>query len=129
MVFPLTSTAVADGMQGGGCLVVRGRPQGCSLELTRFHGKSVARCEVFTNGKWTPIIGTYLPPSTLENLPDLEEALELFQVQDPILLGNLSADIRKSQNPRSPPSLPSALAVPAFADGDAGKTGKSDMVK
>ena len=53
-------------------------------------------CDVVTNYKWTLIIGTYLPPFTLEHLPDLEESLKIFRDQDPILLGELSTDIGKS---------------------------------
>ena len=53
-------------------------PQGCSVEATQFHGTNVVSCEVITDGKRTPIIGAYLPPSTLDHLPDLEEALSCF---------------------------------------------------
>ena len=58
-------------------------------------------CEVLTGIKRTLILGTYLPPSNLFHLPDLEEALERFRYQDPIALGYLNADIRQAQNPRS----------------------------
>ena len=56
-------------------------------------------CEVITDKK-TPLTGTYLPPSTLEHLTDLEEALTHFQNQEPIVLGDLNTNIQ-SQNPRS----------------------------
>ena len=36
----------------------------------------------------------------MENLTDLEESLKHFRYQEPILLGDLSAEIQ-SQNPRS----------------------------
>ena len=52
-----------------------------------------------TDGKWTPIIGSYLPTSTLEHLPELEEALIRFRYHDPILLGDLKADIHQAENP------------------------------
>ena len=81
-------------------MVVRDQPQDWSLELTRFHGSNVVRYEVVTNGKRTPTVGTYLPTSTLEHLPNLEESLTRFRYQDFIVLGDLSADIGQSQNPR-----------------------------
>ena len=55
-------------------------------------------CEVITKIQHTPIIGTYLPPSTLENLPDLEEALTCFRYRYPIVIGDLISDIGKPQN-------------------------------
>ena len=61
----------------------------------------VVSYKVIADGKRTPIIGSYLPPSTLGHLPDLEEARTRFWDQDPIVIGNLSADIVKSQNSRS----------------------------
>ena len=56
-------------------------------------------CEVITDGKHTQIISKYLPPYILEHLPDLEEALTRFWYQDPILKGDLSANIFKTHNP------------------------------
>ena len=50
-------------------------------------------------GQRTPIIGSYILTSTLEHLPDLEEALKFFWHQDPIVIGDLSTDIGKPHNP------------------------------
>ena len=60
-------------------------------------------CEVITdtNVKRTPIIGSCLPPPTLEHLPDLEDSLKPFRYQYTIVLGDLSADIGQAYNPRS----------------------------
>ena len=44
-------------------------------------------------------IGAYLPPSTLDNLPDLEENLARIWDQYPIVLGYLDAIIGQYQNP------------------------------
>ena len=55
-------------------------------------------CEVITDKKQTPIIYVYLLPSTLEHLPELEEALKLFRDQDTIELGYLSTNIIQAQN-------------------------------
>ena len=38
----------------------------------------------------TPLVGTYLPSSTLDHLPDLEEAPKRFR--DPIFLWELNVD-------------------------------------
>ena len=57
--------------------------------------------EVVTGRKRTPLIGTYLPPSTLEHLPDLEEAMTRFWDQYPIVLGYLNSNTGQSQNPLS----------------------------
>ena len=58
-------------------------------------------CKVVTDGRRTLIIGAYHPPSTLEHLLDLEQALKLFQDQYSIVIGDLSVDIRKTHNTRS----------------------------
>ena len=58
-------------------------------------------CKSVTNRKQTLIIGAYPPPSTLDNLPDLEEAWPCFQDKDLIVIGNLNTDIDQSQNPHS----------------------------
>ena len=50
---------------------------------------------------WTQIVGVYLPPTTLNHPPDLEEATERFWGQDPIVLGDLNVDLDEARNPRS----------------------------
>ena len=57
-------------------------------------------CEVVTDRKLTPLIGAYLPPSTLNHLPDLEEGPTRFRDQDTILLGDLNAGIVQAHNLR-----------------------------
>ena len=97
----LMSMTVADGMQGGVCLVVQDQPQGWSIDVARFHGTNVVSCKVITEVQCNLIIGAYLLPYTLEHLLELEEALACFQDQYPIVIGYLSANIGKPQNPRS----------------------------
>ena len=46
------------------------------------------------------LMRVYLPPSTLEHLPDLEEALDRFLGKDPIVIIDLHEDIRRLQNPQ-----------------------------
>ena len=90
--FPAITTAAGSAYVGV-VLVVRDQPQCWRLELTS--------CEVVTNIKWTPIIDAYFPTSTLEHLPYLEDSLERFQDQYPIVLGYLKADIGQYHNPHS----------------------------
>ena len=56
-------------------------------------------CNLVTGLIRTPLVGAYLPPSTLEYLPDLEEALKRFK--DPIVLGDLNVDLCKVRSPRN----------------------------
>ena len=60
----------------------------------RFHGPNVVICEVVTGRKRSPLISIYLPPSTLDHLPNLEEALTCFRYQDSIVLGDLNTKIQ-----------------------------------
>ena len=69
------------------------------MESTRFHGLNVVSCEVISGGNRTPLVGVYLPLSTLYHLPYLKESLACFQEQDPIVLGYLNSDIVQAQNP------------------------------
>ena len=84
-------------------MVARDRQQLWSEETTRFQGPNVVSCKVvtFTNIKRTPVIGSYLPPYTLEHLPDLEEALVLFQEHNTIVLREIIANIGQGHNLRT----------------------------
>ena len=84
------------GAQGGASLVVQDQHQGWSIELTRFRCLDVVSCKVAADGKRTPPIGAYLPPSTLEHLPELEEALTQSGDQEMIVLGDLNGNIVQS---------------------------------
>ena len=86
--------------QGGMVLVSWDRPMGWSLESTRFYRPNVVSCEDVRGTSRTPNIGSYLPPTTMDHLPDLDESLESFRVQDPILKGYLNVDLDEAQNPR-----------------------------
>ena len=74
-------------------------PVGWGIYSTRYNGLNVVRCEIATRLTRTPLVGTYLPPSTLYHLPDLEEALKRFK--DPIFLGDLNMDLGEARRPRS----------------------------
>ena len=62
----------ARGVQVGVGMVVRERSYRWSVELTRFHRGNMVICEIVSGGQQTPIIGAYLPLSTLEHLPDMK---------------------------------------------------------
>ena len=67
----------------------------------RIHRLNVVSCEIFAVSKRTLLIGIYLPNSTLEHLPELEEAMTRLQYQDQNMVGYLIADIGQSHNPSS----------------------------
>ena len=69
------------------------------MELMRFHGPNMLSCEFVSGGKRTLIVGAYPPPSTLEHLPNLEDAMDRLRDQDTIVLGYLNAEIGQDQIP------------------------------
>ena len=87
--------------QGGVGLVLWYQLKGWRFKSTRFHRLNLVSCEVIAGGKRTPLIGMYLPPSTLDHLLDLEETLKQFRYQYLIVLGDLNANIIQSHNLRS----------------------------
>ena len=87
------------GDQGGVRLVTRERPVEWGIESTRYHRTNVVSCELVTGIIRTPLVDAYLPPSTLEYLPDLEEALKSFKY--PIVLGYLNVDLEEARSLRS----------------------------
>ena len=81
----------ARGYQGSVRVVTRERPIGWGIESTRYHGPNMIRCKLVIGLTRTPLFGIYLPLSTLEQLPDLEDALKRFK--DPIAFGDLNVDL------------------------------------
>ena len=80
-------------------MVTRERPVRWGIESTLYHGQNVVSCDIVAGLIRSPLVGEYLPPSTLEHLPDLEEAMKRFR--DPIVLGDFNMDIDKSRSSRS----------------------------
>ena len=72
-------------------MVTMERPIGRGIDYTRYHRPNVVICNIVTGLTRTPLIGTYLPLSTLEHLPDLEGALQRFG--DHIVLVDLNMDL------------------------------------
>ena len=69
--------------------------------MTRFHGKNVVSCEFIRGTSGNPIIGSNLPPNTLAHINDIDNTLERFRGQYPILMGDINVDLDEAQNPRS----------------------------
>ena len=88
--------------QGGVALITRAQPEGWNIESTRFHGPNVLSCLIVSGTKRMPLVGVYLPPSSLDSLPDFEEALTRFQGYTNIVAaGDLNADITDLASPRN----------------------------
>ena len=83
--------------QGGLALAVRDdgseRTKHWSVESLVRHGPNVLSCLLITGTQRTPLIGAYLPPSSLDDLPDLEAALQRFPNSKPTLQGDLNVDL------------------------------------
>ena len=63
-----------------------------------FHVPNVLNYEIVSGGQRTTFIGTYLPPYTLDQLWDLEEALNILLGNYSIAVEGLNADIRRLKN-------------------------------
>ena len=61
----------------------------------RYHRPNVSSCQIVDGLTWNPLVGAYLPFSTLEHLPDLEEDLQCFR--EPIVVGGLNVDLDKAR--------------------------------
>ena len=73
--------------------MTRYRNIGWGIESTLYHGPNMVSCEHVTRLTPNPLVGAYLPLSTLEHLTDLAEAMKLFK--EPIFLGDLNVDLEK----------------------------------
>ena len=89
------------GAQGGVALVYREAADDWHLESTRHHGPNCISAIVVTGDVRSPVVGVYLPPSSLDSLPDLDEALARFPGQKVSVLGDLNVDLMQPTNPRS----------------------------
>ena len=67
----------------------------------RFSGSNVVSYKILTSRQRNPIIRAYLPPSTLDQLPDIWESLYQLPGREFIVIGKLNADIDRLQNLRS----------------------------
>ena len=91
--------------QGGIGLVYRQERIGWCIESIKRHGPNILSFHLILGNTVQPVIGAYLPPSTLDDLPFLTEALDRFPVskQPPLLLGDLNVDLsnKRATDPRT----------------------------
>ena len=71
------------------------------IESTRFQDPNLVSCEIVTRYTQTPLVGAYLSPLILDNLPDFEEALQQFKGLNPTILGVFNVDLEDAQSSRS----------------------------
>ena len=81
------TVTASGGAQRGIRIVSREKPEGWIVNSTRFHGPKIVICKLIAGDQWTLIIREYLPPSTMDHLPDLEEALNRLPGRDTFLVG------------------------------------------
>ena len=86
----------AGGDQSGLRMVMRERLIDQGIESMLYHGPNVVSCEIFTGLTRTPLVGAYLPPSTLEQIPEIEDDLQRFR--EPIVLGDLNVDLNGARS-------------------------------
>ena len=67
------------GAQGDNRLLTREIPVRWGIDSTQYHIPNVVSYEIVDGITWTPLVGAYLPTSTLEHLSYLEEALHRFR--------------------------------------------------
>ena len=72
----------------------------CIVESPRFHRPNLVSCEIVAGDQLIPLIKAYLPPSTLDLLPYLEEVLNKFLGRDSVILGDLNVEIGCLRNPQ-----------------------------
>ena len=66
----------------------------------QFHVPNVVSCKIVSRKQRTPLIGAYLPPTTLDHLPNLEEMISCFSGREPIILVKLNTYVGLLGNPQ-----------------------------
>ena len=87
--YTITATKAQSAHQGGIAILARADATDWHLKGTRTHGPNVMSCVLVQGTRRKPIIGAYLPPGDLEDLPYIIEALQRYP-EPPILLGDLN---------------------------------------
>ena len=83
-------------------MFVQDSPKEFHIESTRFHGPNVVSFILVDGDTRSPIVGAYLPPSSLDHLPDFEDAMERFALSPNVtVLGDFNADIYNLTNIRN----------------------------
>jgi hypothetical protein len=81
--------------QGGIALISRANAENWHIEATQRHGPNVLSCLLVSGNKSTPLIGAYIPPRSLLDMPHLTTALARFEKHTvpPLVLGDLNIDL------------------------------------
>ena len=89
--------------QGGIALISRTGADNWHVESQLRHGPNVISCILVSGHKHTPVIGAYLAPSHLNDLPHLEAALARFKDSKaaPLVLGDLNVNLSDLSKPRT----------------------------
>jgi exonuclease III len=100
--YRVITTKAPSAHQGGVALFYRDHPkQGWSIESVRTHGSNVLSCILHTGRTRYPIIGVYLAPSHLDDLPHIQHALQCFPREKVILLGDFNTNLDDFTKPRT----------------------------
>jgi hypothetical protein len=101
--------------QGGIALAHRQAASNSHIKSPRRHGPNVISCYIQSGDQHTPLIGVYLPPSHLNNLPYLIDALDRFPNESPILMGDLNVNLR-NMTPDRTQQVSATLATNGLED-------------
>ena len=93
--YDIFATYTTTDNQGGIALVTRQDAKNWHVESQLKHGPNVLSCILVSGTQRTPLIGVYLSPKHLNDVPFLVEALERFPNQSPLVLGDLNVDLKK----------------------------------
>ena len=98
--YDIFATYTTTDNQGGIALVTRQDAKNWHVESQLKHGPNVLSCILVSGTQRTPLIGAYLSPKHLNDVPFLVEALERFPNQSPLVLGDLKVDLKKTHSNR-----------------------------
>ena len=93
VVWSWSTVAKAGISQGGVRLFLQERLQGKIYNSMRFHWPNGVNCKNVSGNQRTPLIGLFLPPSTMVHIPDLEDVLNSFLGREYVILVGLNAEI------------------------------------
>ena len=73
IVYSKATVTAVGGHRGGGVVIVSGEwAEGWISESTCYHRPDMVSCKLVSGDQQMPLIGSHLPPSTLDHLPDLK---------------------------------------------------------
>ena len=100
--YDIWCTRTTNRHQGGLAIIQNTRTQrSWTIESIMAHGPNVLSCVLRSGLQKHALIGAYLPPSNLDDLPHLVAALERFPHLKPILIADLNTDLHSLNTPRA----------------------------